>query len=466
MNIPALIRSVGFSGREWVFFALILAATTVSIPSWPDGGVPKTFFIYVLAGFAALQVAYYRGFDKLDGMIALTAVYAASSGLWAVDSFGAMGAGINWLAMALIIMAARRLPSDKPILAAIAVAAVIALISNLFMPNYHAGFGNENYATWWFVAAFPFLIAGFYEWPRVASMLIAAVSVYILFYNEAHVEAVAISAWFAFGGLSVGKRPRLLFLTIGALLAFAILANLQMPSITNRLELWDAGINIWLAYPILGAGLGGFDTLFGLMADSKTFINHDVQAAGAAHNDALQVATDLGIVGCLLVATTLWMALKSRSGWPVWSIIGLGALAFVDFPLQNPAVALAGGLAFARLGPLSVTRGRLGFSALSAPLAAFFVTAGSFMAQAQVEYAKTGALFNTNPIVAHMMNERAVYHWPFDKRSRRELIRTALKSGVDDRAVERAILTARSAYKGNNEIERLITAYRKAKENG
>lgn len=465
MNIPAIIRSVGWSGTEWAWFALILAASAIFVPYWPDAGVVKFFFIYLLAAFAAVQVVRFRGFDLLDGLIAATVIYAASSVLWAVDPWGAGGAAIKWVAFGLIIIAARRLPSDTPILAAVAAAALAALAAQLLLPVYFAGFGNENFATWWFVAAFPFLIAGFVEWPRVLSVIIVSVAGYVVFFNGAHIEAVPIAVWFAYGAVSPGKRPRKLFLAIGAVICAGVLFGIEPSSIDNRLQLWQAAFSIWWANPVFGSGLGGFDTLFSAYAPAgQSITNSDVTAAGAAHNDVLQVASDLGVIGAALAATALWTALKRRSGanWPVWALIGIAALSFVDFPLQNPAVALLAALAVARLTvkkPGRLRRFRSTF--LAAPVCVALVTAGGFALISQIYFAKVAAAYQTNVIAAHLNNEWAVYYWPFDKHARRELLFTALNSGVDDTAVQRAIAAARSAYVDNPRIERLIALYRK-----
>ena len=167
-----------------------------------------------------------------------------------------------------------------------------------------------------------------------------------------------------------------------------------------------------------------------------------------------------------MIAMALWAALKRRAGanWPIWALVGIAALSFVDFPLQNPAVALLAVLALARLtvkdaGELR----RLRATFLAAPICIALVTAGGFALAGQVYFAKVAAAYQTNVIAAHLNNEWAVYYWPFDKHARRELLFTALNSGVDEAAVRRAMAAARSAYQDNPRIERLIALYEKEK---
>ncbi len=458
------------NGTGWAWFALILAASTVFWRSFPDGGVPKLFFVYVLAALASVQLARCRKFDKLDWLIAATVLYVGVSPLWAVDPQGSMAAALHWLAFGLIILAARRLPNEWPILAACLGSAAIILVAHSFVPTYFGGFGGENFETWWFVAAFPIFCAAFMEWPALASPVILISAIYILFFNDAHVEIAPISAWLLIIALRAGKWGKWIA-AVGVLIGAGLLIGLSPASVSYRLDLWAAAVEIWLSAPILGVGPGGFDTLYEAFASKATVTDSAVMVAGAAHSDALQLYSDLGLVGAALVALTLWTALYERDGpmWPVFVVAGLFALAFIDFPLQHPAVALLGAIALGRCKPIPAGAPQsnialVGTLALAVPLAAILLLAAGTIVQAQKYFALIPvALKQNQPIAAHIFNERSLAIWPYSKRARRELLRTALASGADDAAVKRGISAAESAYRDNRQINQLIALYRKEK---
>jgi len=463
MSTPAIPQPV-WSVSGWAWFALILAASVAFWPSFPDGGVAKLIFVFALAGVAALQLARLRHFDAFDAILAVVVTYACLSALWAADSQGAADAAFVWLACGLIAMAARRLPSDQPILAALVACATINVCAHFIFPAYFAGFGNENYATWWFVAAFPGLCAAFMLWPAATSFAIIISAIYVLFWNGAHVEVAAIAAWVAILALRAEKMGKWV-LAGGILLIAALLVGLVPDSINYRLQLWQAALAIWWANPFFGVGIGGYDTLYGLYAPaSQGVTNSAVTTAGAAHSDVLQAFSDLGIVGAFLVATALWTALRpgNRAKWPVYTIIGIFALACIDFPLQTPAVALLGALALGRCRPVKADYGYPASTALvGVPLTLGFLYAGTAMVAAQKDFALVGPNYAKNPIASHILAERAYQRWPYSKRIRRELLFAALASGVDDYAVQRAITAAQSAYKGNRRIDRLIADYKR-----
>ncbi len=467
MKTPSLIRAVGWSGTEWAWFALILTASAVFWPPFPDGGVPRLLGVFALAVFGAFQIVRWRNFDRLDLLIVAVALYAVSSNFWAVDPHGAFGASLTWVALAVIAVAARRMKGEGPILAAVTLSALTALLAHAVQPEYHAGFGNENFATWWFIAAFPALLAAFMRWPAFVAPIFLFSIIYIVFWNEAHIEVAPIAAWLVV--LAYIYRPSAKWIApIGGIFIAALLIGLVPESVTLRLELWQAALGIWWANPIFGAGLGGFDTLFGVYAPAgEAVTNSEVIAAGAAHSDALQALSELGLVGTAIIVAALWAALRpqERHVWPVYTIIGLLALACIDFPLQMPASALMGVIAFARLSPVRArSQNPLWASLLALPLVFMLIITGGAMLASQIYFSRTAAAYMVNPIAAHINNGWAVHYWPYDKHARRELFLTALISGASDEAVERGIAAARSAYHNNRRIEALIKQYDERKE--
>jgi putative inorganic carbon (HCO3(-)) transporter len=72
-----------------------------------------------------------------------------------------------------------------------------------------------------------------------------------------------------------------------------------------RLEIWRAGRQIFLKYPILGVGAGQFPTAYGMIILAG-------RHAGwmNPHNLLIQVACELGIVGLIVFGNFLWQVIK------------------------------------------------------------------------------------------------------------------------------------------------------------
>jgi len=118
----------------------------------------------------------------------------------------------------------------------------------------------------------------------------------------------------------------------------------------GRMHFWQVAVQIFLDYPILGAGLDAFGTAF-TRYDSWNGSFRIEQA----HNDYLQVLADAGIVGFACVAAFIYLLFKQSLGVITKANDGfqqnvaIGALAgcfgillhsFFDFPLRTPSNAL------------------------------------------------------------------------------------------------------------------------------
>ena len=179
----------------------------------------------------------------------------------------------------------------------------------------------------------------------------------------------AISAWRSRDGShperkgSFSLRPAFLIVVmLGAIVAgvvwvgadFDILKRITHDPLTtsmatDRRGVWGDTLTIFFAHPILGIGLGAFETVYPIYGrgDGSFVIQF-------AHNDYLQVLSDSGIVGG---AIALWFIIViaravmqvTRSADPFLRALGLGSAAGVfallvhslfDFNLQIPSNAL------------------------------------------------------------------------------------------------------------------------------
>lgn len=119
-------------------------------------------------------------------------------------------------------------------------------------------------------------------------------------------------------------------------------------SLTVRVDYWKAGLGMLRDYPVFGSGLGTFGTLY---AKYKLPQGREVQLA---HNNYLQVWTEMGILG-IVSFLWLWIVFLKR-GWRLINrlrgteaavAVGcyVGVVAFlihslVDFDLYVPGIAM------------------------------------------------------------------------------------------------------------------------------
>jgi O-antigen ligase len=122
-----------------------------------------------------------------------------------------------------------------------------------------------------------------------------------------------------------------------------------------RLELWGAAWHAWLASPLWGVGLGGFaaDAPVWLLAGSPEGPSAAASASlwFEAHNEPLQLAAELGLVGVGLAVMAAWgwlRALGRATSQPLALRLGLATGAFALLvaalgaaPLHVPVIAWA-----------------------------------------------------------------------------------------------------------------------------
>ncbi len=155
----------------------------------------------------------------------------------------------------------------------------------------------------------------------------------------------------------VGGGLGLLIVLVGAVLLLGGDAPLsrgiglttQADVSSGRLHFWSVGWQIFLSYPIIGAGLDAFGTAFPLYDTWNG--NFRVEQA---HNEYLQILADAGILGFLCIAAFIFLLFKQglqkigaehshfRRSVVVGAMAGcFGILihSFFDFPLRTSANA-------------------------------------------------------------------------------------------------------------------------------
>lgn len=338
-------------GGRLIAGVLFVAITLAYLPWMADAMLPKWILIWLAAVLAGSRLAFVRWTpDVLDYALLALVGWASLSLLWTPDQAGAAGGWLRAVPLVLLLIALRRIDAGLlgwPLVTAAALAVIgagvfterctFAPAVTIPWPCYlaHGGFGNENFVTEWLVVAVPLL------WIS-APWLLPFVAAYLLF-NGSVIEfgvLFVLALWWC-RPISFYRRVALSWLIALAALAISVSTFAQI-SLGTRADLALNTFAGWLAAPLWGHGFASFQSAYPWFADSvRLFIPYSVEAhslPGAAHNDWLQLAFELGLIGLGLAVFIVRLA-WSR-GELGWALILLAILMGGGFPLQHPAMAL------------------------------------------------------------------------------------------------------------------------------
>lgn len=82
-----------------------------------------------------------------------------------------------------------------------------------------------------------------------------------------------------------------------------------------RLSFWTNGGKIFLNSPLVGSGVGAFESEMGKLADKADEL-HPIPVTGNAHNDFIMVAAQTGLLGLSLWLVFLWRMYRFPSSQP------------------------------------------------------------------------------------------------------------------------------------------------------
>jgi O-antigen ligase len=140
-------------------------------------------------------------------------------------------------------------------------------------------------------------------------------------------------------------------LLIGAdLVVNRVTGDTQDTLSTSRVWVWKDAFQVFKTYPIIGAGLGAFQTVY----PQRSIYDGSFGFVAQAHNDYLQVLADGGMIGGVLALWFIWVVLRDVirgiqcrdpliAGLALGSgagIVGLLAHSLLDFNLQLPSNAM------------------------------------------------------------------------------------------------------------------------------
>jgi len=331
----------------WGWFVLPLAAFAFYWPYFPDGSAVKWFAV----GLTALLAVNVRRLDIVDAVAVSIPVWAALSAFWTTDPWGVMPGVLHLAALSLVFVAARRVDNFTPFLIAATVGLCAVILSSHFHPVYQGGFGNENFTTLFVIAALPLAaFLGGFAWAAVAVSFI-----YLLSENGSRLELAAVAGWMAYWFLSTPwtkrKAAALAVLIVGFMVVAAVMLSRDTDGLGYRVDMWRAAVAMFMDSPLLGRGMGGYETDFLWFAPSAQTVvlyGQHVYGPGSAHGDFLQVAAEFGVIGIAWLAVLIY-ALRKGPAWAWYAISGIFACALVDAPFQLPATALIGVVALGAL---------------------------------------------------------------------------------------------------------------------
>ena len=367
-------RLAALSGRVWIGLLALVAAP---IPLWfvaphtPMGfpvverGVP-IFFILLAAGLLILARA-----AAVSWPFAALVLWATMRGAW--HSFPPRTIQLlTLLLMAAVLYVAARELSDREarwattaVLIGVAWEGVLGIANSFYWYPWmmvlqeHAGkpmglLTHPNYYGSWMALALPLV------WAR-AGLPAAAICFALIVRTISGgpvISAAAgalVMAWPLFG-----QKVRLLVAGIGTSAVVAVM-TLHEWRLSGRREIWELALAEMRKWPLTGQGLGEWrswaeqwNAAYGIGA-GKSFV-----MTLQAHNEVLQLAFELGLVGLLLAG--LWALQAVQASQRVWRAApaallpnprwphGLGWLAFGRAPLERAWIAVLATAAVNMLG--------------------------------------------------------------------------------------------------------------------
>ncbi|MGQ0665321.1 MAG: O-antigen ligase family protein [Pseudomonadota bacterium] len=470
--LPALLA--GVSARAVIAVVLGICSITVFDLGSHSTVVPKWVGVHLAALLALFDFALglrrdRAAVDDIDLLTLAFVAYAALSLAWSSDPGLGSISLLHMTALAVVFTWVRRRPAAELdfILPALFVGAIaVALVLAAVLPPFRfAGFGNRNYATELMLVALPFPLALMFHARPVlkaaGAVLGLGAIVYLLAFNQSKIEFLVIPGvgLFALGVFLFHRLdPFRFWALVTALIAAPAAASWLWwekmyfaTSLAFRLELWTNSILLWLEAPFLGHGLGSFDFEYPRLQEShlsvfpwlETPLFQAIQTMpGAAHNDLLQGLAEFGVAGVAIAVLWLGLAIRNQRAKrgksladhaAALSAAALLIAAQLEFPLQNPATALAAALVFGALAVrqptgsarvvvalpawarwLPLAGAALGVPALGYADARLFMGQKYFLESASFAMAGYGE-------VALERNLRA-YEWnPYDRKTRQQL---------------------------------------------
>jgi O-antigen ligase len=309
--------------------------------------------------------------DSVDFAFALLIGYAALSLCWSADWRSGVQAVILGVAAWLALAHVKQSTTQHHLIAfAWGIAAADCLVIAryyLMAPDQWAGFENRGYMAESLTLGLPFLLV---LWTRrhslqrsFAALVLVAVLLFLGFVSQSAIPlfvlvtlAIGLAIHKAFETRRLwGILASCLFTALSALIIIFAWEPLDLSRrLLIRLELMLDTIYMAAGTPVFGHGVGSFVALFPLFKESHLAIfphfNQVFSAytteAEAAHNEFLQVAAELGLLGIVLLVflfATIWRVARGAVRGDLiaaagsLTLLAIAAASMIEYPLQRPA---------------------------------------------------------------------------------------------------------------------------------
>lgn len=304
-----------------------LALTALFVPDWSGAATTPRWAL------AAVVLPLLMRRERIEFTAAhlfglLFVAYAAASVLWSPQKWEALDALLKLIVLAEAFVLGSQMKDIRPIVAGAALGLGVSsaiILLGIQMPqtsDYPAGlFVNSNalgeiaalvlvgaivHRVWWGVPLIlPALVASHCR----GAFLALAGALIVWLWTKSRLASAAMA---------------------GAGIALAAWMGMGSESAQLRLEMWGA---VLPQITLTGKGLGSFYTLYPLYSPFDTLL----QRPEHLHNDWLEFALELGIVGAVLCSAFLWSARSIV-------LVALAVEAVFGFPLHLAATAVLGGI--------------------------------------------------------------------------------------------------------------------------
>ena len=243
------------------------------VPKWI--GVAAATALILVVALVSVWLNREIRLDRVDGIVAVFAIFAAGSLIWSDDPAGG-AAHLGGLIAALIFFCyarrcdCRKLGFRMALLCLLATG--ISLTWAAILPEYQGGFGNENRFAHALLLMMPYLAL----WVSLRQSpdrwlepgLAFCAVVYLVAVNDSHAEYLVVVLLVLVVLLrkllnyrrSFDVATGFLVAAGGVAVAWVLREHLlHVAPVEIRLEIGLNTIAVWLDQPVLGTGIGGFD---------------------------------------------------------------------------------------------------------------------------------------------------------------------------------------------------------------
>ena len=299
-----------------------------------------------------------------------------------------------------------------------------AMLLYLLLPKGYGGFGNPHFIAEFLILATILVFYASWKWGLAVA---ACVGVFLLGVPSGIPLLAVGTAAVGWVYLSHGWKYAAPLTVLGLLL----LGVFQLDSLTDRAEIWVNTLPLIWSHPLVGHGLGSFDAVYDTYREfhfrffENSLLSPSVYA-GAAHNEILQIWTELGLIGLVLAGVVAWRLVQAAPKVTLWILFMVAALSLVEFPLHNTAsvvvVAVAAGMGAreARVWDLRVIPR---WRSVALPGVAVGLLAAGFLGVKSDMYMNAmKAWMPTDPILALRLNVNAYETYPLQAWPRRQVM--------------------------------------------